>query len=113
MGSLDGVGIVLFVLFAITITAMYMLIRRRLAAVSVAAIVGTVINVVLVTLISLAAGNQPVQAIVVGLVVGVLFSSASAAMAAYFANAGASPKRRASSVRRPPTTKDHAADREG
>lgn len=84
MGNLQGLGIVLFALFAITLAAMYILVRRRLAPIGVVAGVGTVINVILVTLISLASGNMALQAIIVGPIVGVLFSGAAVAMAAYF-----------------------------
>jgi uncharacterized membrane protein len=84
MGQLSGISVVFFALFAIALAAMYILTRRRLAPVGWVAGVGTVLNVILVLLISLAVENQPLQAIFVGLVVGVLFSGASVAMAAYF-----------------------------
>lgn len=84
MGSLEGLGIVLFILFAAAITAMYILTRRDLAPIGLVAGVGTVVNVILIMLISLAERNPPLQAVVVGVVVGVLFSGASVAIAAYF-----------------------------
>ena len=84
MGELSGTAVIFFALFAIALAAMYLLTRRRLAPVGWVAGVGTVLNVILVLLIALAVGDQPLQAIFVGLVVGVLFSGASVAMAAYF-----------------------------
>ncbi len=84
MGSLDGISVVLFVVFALTIAAMYILVRRQLAPVGMVAGIGTVVNVIVVMLIALAENNMALQAIIVGLVVGVLFSGTSVAMAAYF-----------------------------
>ncbi len=91
MNNLEGANIIFFALFAIVLVAMYIITRRGLAPVAQVTLIGTVINVVLVALIALGAGNGPLQVIFVGLVVGVIFSVASVAIAAYFRGSEISP----------------------
>lgn len=84
MGELTGTTFIFFAIFAVVLFVMYMLTRRALAPVGLVTLIGSIINVVLVALISWGSGNNPLQIIFVSLGIGVLFSLASVAMAAYF-----------------------------
>ncbi|MBN1286048.1 MAG: hypothetical protein JXB47_11680 [Anaerolineae bacterium] len=84
MGELTGATFILFLIFAAVLVVIYLVIRRNLAPAGIVTLVGTVANVIVVALISAASENNPLQVIFVGLSVGIVFSLASAAMAAYF-----------------------------
>jgi Na+/H+-translocating membrane pyrophosphatase len=77
-------AIALFVVFALILFAMYIAIRRRLAAPVIIAAIGVFASIVVMTLIGLAQGNSVYQAIFVGLLIGGLFSGGTLAMAVYF-----------------------------
>jgi heme A synthase len=78
---------VLFLLFAATLVVFYIAIRRRLAPVTLLALGCVVLSIILMTLVSLAAGNHVLQAFAVGILVGGLFSAVTLGMAVYFATA--------------------------
>ncbi len=81
---MQGLAWVFFVLFALVLAGMYLAIRRAWAAPGLVAGVGVVLNIILMTLISLAQDNFAIQAIIVGILLGGLFSGATLAVAWYF-----------------------------
>lgn len=81
---LQGMGLLLFVVFALALLGMYLAIRRNWVAPVVSTGVGIALSIILMTLISFSQGNPPIQAIIVGLVVGGLFGGATLAVAWYF-----------------------------
>jgi ABC-type Fe3+-siderophore transport system permease subunit len=83
---MQGLGLVFFVLLAITLLLTYLSIRRAWVAPGVTAGVSVVVSIVLMVLTAFAQGNSPVQAIVVGIVVGGLFSAVTLGIAWYFQN---------------------------
>jgi CDP-diglyceride synthetase len=76
-----------FVLFAVILAGIYLSIRRQWLAPGLTAAIGVVASIVLMTLTSLGQGNMPVQAIIVGILLGGLFSGATLAIAWYFQRA--------------------------
>jgi ABC-type Fe3+-siderophore transport system permease subunit len=84
MGELTGTTFIFFLVFAAVLVVMYVLTRRALAPVGLVALIGSIINVVMIALISWGTGNNPLQIVFVSLGIGVLFSVASVAMALYF-----------------------------
>jgi anaerobic C4-dicarboxylate transporter len=74
----------LFVVFALVLAAIYLSIRRGWFAPSLTAGVGVLLSIILMTLFSLAQNNIPIQAIIVGILLGSLFSGATLAAAWYF-----------------------------
>lgn len=91
MGELTSTTLVLFVMFAAVLVVMYVVTRRGLAPIGIVALVGTVVNIILVALISAASGNNPLHVIIVGVAIGLIFSMASVAMAAYFRSSEMQP----------------------
>ncbi|HEX2906893.1 MAG TPA: hypothetical protein VHO69_08540 [Phototrophicaceae bacterium] len=81
---MQGLAWVLFVLFALVLAGMYLGIRRNWAAPGLIAGVGVLLCIILMTFISLAQNNYTFQAIVVGILLGGLFSGATLAIAWYF-----------------------------
>ena len=75
---------VIFVVFAALLAGIYLSIRRQWFAPGLTAGVGVILSMILMTLFSLAQNNVPVQAIIVGILVGGLFSGATLAAAWYF-----------------------------
>jgi CDP-diglyceride synthetase len=76
-----------FVLFALILAGMYLSIRRQWLAPGLTAAAGVIASIVLMTLTSLGQGNMPVQAVIVGILLGGLFSGATLAIAWYFQRA--------------------------
>jgi peptidoglycan biosynthesis protein MviN/MurJ (putative lipid II flippase) len=76
-----------FVLFAVILAGMYLSIRRQWLAPGLTAALGVIASIVLMTLTSLGQGNMPVQAVIVGILLGGLFSGATLAIAWYFQRA--------------------------
>jgi hypothetical protein len=74
----------LFAAFALVLAGMYLSIRRQWVAPGITAGVGLVLSMFLMTLFSLAQHNMAIQAIIVGILVGGLFSGATLAAAWYF-----------------------------
>lgn len=75
---------VIFVVFALMLAGIYLSIRRQWFAPGLTAGVGVVLSMILMTLFSLAQKNLPIQAIIVGILLGGLFSGATLAAAWYF-----------------------------
>jgi len=71
-------------LFGVILFAMYIAIRRKLLPPTTVATLGVFGSIVTITLMALTQGNNIVQAIFVGLLVGGLFSAGILAMAWYF-----------------------------
>lgn len=81
---MQGIAWVFFALFALALAGMYLGIRRSWAAPGVIAAVGVAASIILMTLTALAQNNLFIQAIIVGVLVGGLFSGATLAVAWYF-----------------------------
>jgi len=81
---MHGLAFVFFALFALVLVGMYLAIRRELAGPGLVAGIGVVLSIVMMVLMSLAQENSLLQAIVVGIVVGGLFSGITLAAAWYF-----------------------------
>ena len=81
---MQGSAFIFFALFALVIAGMYLAIRRQWAAPGMVAAVGVVLSILFMVLMSLAQGNAVLQALLVGILVGGLFSGATLAIAWYF-----------------------------
>jgi uncharacterized membrane protein len=81
---MQGIAWLLFVVFALVLAGMYLAIRREWLAPGLVAGVGVLASMILMMLTSLAQNNPPIQAVLVGLLVGGLFSGATLAVAWYF-----------------------------
>src|SRR6185503_3829286 len=77
---------VIFVVFALMLAGIYLSIRRQWFAPGLTAAVGVVLSMILMTLFSLAQNNLPIQAIIVGILLGGRFGGATLAAAWYFQN---------------------------
>lgn len=77
-------GWILYLLFAVILAGMYLAIRRQWAPPGVVAGLGIVTSIACMILISLSQGNMAVQAVIVGILMGLLFSLATLAAAWYF-----------------------------
>jgi hypothetical protein len=77
-------SLVFFIVFALVQLGMYILVRRRIGSTMVVAVLGVVISVACIALMTLAQGNTPLWAAVVGVLLGGLFSTVSLAAAWYF-----------------------------
>ena len=75
---------IIFVVFAVLLAGIYLSIRRQWLSPALTAGLGVVASMFTMTLFSLAQGNVPVQAIIVGILLGGLFSGATLAIAWYF-----------------------------
>ena len=81
---MQGSALFLFVIFALVLAGMYLSIRRGWFAPGMTAAVGVILSMVVMVMISLAQNNLPIQAIVVGILVGGVFSGVILAAAWYF-----------------------------
>lgn len=81
---MQGPALILFALFAVLLAGIYISIRRGWFPPGVTAAVGVVLSMLLMVLISLAQGNVLLQAILVGVLLGGVFSSVTIAAAWYF-----------------------------
>ncbi len=81
---MQGSALLLFVIFALVLAGMYLSIRRGWFAPGMTAAVGVILSMIVMVMISLAQNNLPVQAIVVGILVGGVFSGVTLAAAWYF-----------------------------
>jgi hypothetical protein len=77
-------ALIFFALFSATIIAIYLVVRRRMAPPGGVAVVGVLTAVVSMTLFSLAQANILAHALLVGLLIGGGFASATLALAWYF-----------------------------
>ncbi|MFN8531238.1 MAG: hypothetical protein U0670_21765 [Anaerolineae bacterium] len=89
----NGLGLIFFVLFGVFLIGMYLLLRRRVGPAPVIAGIGIGGSVISVFLMTLAQGNTAVWAIVMGLVMGGLFSVLAAVAALYFSRSEARRER--------------------
>ncbi len=80
----SGFSFVFYLIFCLILIWMYMAIRRQWAAPAFVAAVGIIGTVISMLLLSVSQGNNALHAIVVGLVLGVLFSAATVLVARYF-----------------------------
>ncbi len=78
------VSLVLLVVFGISVLVTYLLVRRSQIKVVPAAVIGSVFDVIIFGLYSLSAGNPPIQAILVGLILGIVFNVVTVVAASYF-----------------------------
>ncbi|HRE48220.1 MAG TPA: hypothetical protein PLD47_10885 [Aggregatilineales bacterium] len=74
------------ILFALTTLITYLAIRRRWTTIPLAATVGIFANVIFFILFSLAQGNVFLHALLVGVILGVVFTGMAAIMASFFRN---------------------------
>ena len=81
---MQGLAGIFFVLLAVVLVASYLSIRREWLRPGVTAGAAVLASIVLMVLISLGQGNSAIQAIVVGIVVGGLFSGVTVGIAWYF-----------------------------
>lgn len=77
-------ALILFAVFALVLVGIYLSIRRGWFPPGITATVGVVLSMILMVLISLAQQNMPLQAVVVGVLLGGVFSGATLAAAWYF-----------------------------
>ena len=81
---MQGLAWVFFVLLALILLITYIAIRREWFAPGMTAGVSVVASIVMMILTALGQGNGALQAIVVGIIVGGLFSGATVGIAWYF-----------------------------
>lgn len=81
---MQGFSFVLFALFALVLAGMYLSIRREWFAPGTTATVGVILSIALMMFVSLAQGNPVIWALLMGLLLGGLFSGATLAVAWYF-----------------------------
>jgi len=81
---MQGSALIFFALFALVLAGMYLGIRRSWASPGIVAGFGVLLSIIFMVLMSLAQGNSVVQAVLVGILVGGLFSGATLAVAWYF-----------------------------
>lgn len=81
---MQGLATVFFVVFALILAGIYLGIRRHLAPPGLVAAIGVILSVIVMTLMSLAQNNMPLQAVIVGLLLGGVFSGATLTIAWYF-----------------------------
>lgn len=75
---------VFFLILAVVLVVTYLSIRREWVAPNITAGASVVLSIIAAILMSLAQANPPFQAVVVGILVGGLFSGATLAVAWYF-----------------------------
>jgi hypothetical protein len=80
----NPISLILLVLFGLSVLITYMIIRRTRIRIIYPAIIGSIVDVLLFGLFSLSVGNVFVQAVVVGLVLGILFNLVTVSAAAFF-----------------------------
>ena len=81
---MQGSALLLFVIFALVLAGMYLSIRRAWFSPGMTAAVGVILSIIIMVMISLAQNNVPVQAIIVGVLLGSIFSGVTLAAAWYF-----------------------------
>lgn len=81
---MQGISLLLFAVFAAVLAGMYLAIRREWFNPGITAGVGVVISMILMFFVSLSYPNPPLQAIIVGVLIGGLFSGTILAVAWYF-----------------------------
>lgn len=84
MGMLQGVAWLFFVLMALILMLSYLAIRREWFPPAVTAGTAVITSVIFMVLTSLSQGNSLIQAVIVGILIGGLFSGATIGLAWYF-----------------------------
>ena len=77
---------IFLILFATATIYLYLAVRRGWMRVVPSIVIGCIVNPLLFLMYSLARGNVFLQALLVGLVVGLLFTALTISIAAYFRN---------------------------
>lgn len=77
-------AIIFFILFGATLLGMYVAIRRELAPTGMVAALGMIGSVITMTLYLLAQVDEPIQGILFGVLIGVIFAVATLGVAYYF-----------------------------
>ncbi|MDX2162725.1 MAG: hypothetical protein SF162_15505 [bacterium] len=80
----NSLGLIFFALFALTLFGMYILVRRRIGSAVVVSALGVALSMVSFMLFTITQGNTLVWAILMGLVIGGLFSGTALLVARYF-----------------------------
>jgi Na+/H+-translocating membrane pyrophosphatase len=88
----NAISWLLYAVFAIVLVAMYLGIRRRWLSPTLIASIGVLLSIILMTLVSVAQGNNAYQALFVGFLIGGLFSVGTLIMAMYFTRSEARRK---------------------
>lgn len=81
---MQGMAWLFFVLMALVLLFAYLAIRRQWFAPGITSAVTVVLTIILMALTSLGQGNSIIQAVIVGIIVGGMFSGATLAIAWYF-----------------------------
>jgi hypothetical protein len=81
---MQGAAWIFFVLFAAVLIGTYLSIRRGWASPGITAGVSIIMSITSMIMVSLAQGNPVIWAVIVGILVGGLFSGATLAVAWYF-----------------------------
>ncbi len=81
---MQGTSLLLFAAFAFVLAGMYLSIRRSWFAPGLTSAVGIGLSIILMVLVSLAQNNLPIQAVVVGVLLGGAFSVITLIAAWYF-----------------------------
>lgn len=84
---MQGSAMVFFVLLALILLLSYLSVRREWFPPTATAVVSVIASVIAMMLVSLAQGNSLLQAVIVGIVVGAMFSGATLGIAWYFHSA--------------------------
>ncbi len=84
---MQGSAMVFFALLALILLLTYLAVRREWFAPAATAAVSVIASVIAMTLVSLAQGNSVLQAVIVGIVVGAVFSGATLGIAWHFHSA--------------------------
>ncbi len=83
---MQGMAWLFFVLMALVLLFAYLAIRRQWFAPGFTSAVAVVVTIILMILTSLGQGNSIIQAVIVGIIVGGMFSGATLGIAWYFHN---------------------------
>jgi len=77
-------SLILLAVFGASIAAIYLWVRRGKLTPTQGALIGCAIDIVVLFLFSLSAGNEPLRAVVTGVVGGLVFNLLTVAAASYF-----------------------------
>lgn len=81
---MQGASPIFFLVFAIILVITYLAIRRQWAGPVTISIGSVLASIIAMTLMALAQGNSIIQALIVGVAIGFVFSGATLAIAWYF-----------------------------
>lgn len=81
---MQGTSLLIFAVFALVLAGMYLSIRRSWFSPTLTAAVGIGLSIILMVLVSLAQNNLPIQAVIVGVLLGGVFSGITLVAAWYF-----------------------------